>query len=119
MSSPQPGDVLTTVEQLDACPEGTIVRYSDVWVFVHRDDGEWEVTGAVSARTSDEVFDAVDEVTVIWLPAPTKAETTIDRWHIDAEAVWFPHTRELVDLLHSVPLTGRVRVTVERIGADE
>lgn len=119
MSSPQVGDVLTTPAELDACPEGTIVRKNDFRIFVRR-GGIWDVTGAYSARTSADVFDVVDEVTVIWLPPVTRVEMTTDTWIIDNYEAIFPHiTSELHGLLWSVLVGGRVRVTVEKIGNDD
>lgn len=119
MSSPQVGDVLTTSAQLDACPTGTIVRKNDHWIFV-RVNGEWDVTGAYSSRTSDGVFDVVDEVTVIWVPPVTRAEITTDTWIIDDGEVTFPRVPpELLGLVRSVLVGGRVRVTVEKIGNDD
>lgn len=120
MSSPQVGDVLTTPAELDACPTGTIVRKNDHWIFVHQ-GGIWGVTGAYS-RTSADVFDVVDEVTVIWLPPVTRVEFEAVVQDMGCDGIVRPIvnrgiTGPWTDL---IPFVGsRVRVTVETIGADD
>ena len=43
MSSPQVGDVLTTPEQLDACPTGTLLRDREEYGWYREPGDEWRV----------------------------------------------------------------------------
>ena len=119
MSSPQVGDVLTTIEQLDACPPLTVLHAgvkgpAELWTVGWRRAGD---DGRYSAR---DLLQDTAEWTVLWLPPVTEIEATatvIDRgcnasqigalaWDDDGAAA------RLLDGW----IGERVRVTVRKIG---
>lgn len=112
------GDVLTTVEQLDACPTGTIIRSNRQVVAVAEDAGQvrpWAVVGDTSPRESGELLRRDvwgSEWEVVWVPPITRIEweTVLRNGSVDLP----PEGARWLD-----PFNGsRVRVTVEKVGPD-
>lgn len=77
MSSPQVGDVLTTIDQLDACPVGTIVRSVHGVTVEKGFCGGWFRPGHAEPFDALELFRIFDDRwEVVWVPPVT--EVTFD-----------------------------------------